>query len=287
MFENFKSQLLKIDKRFFKGIIKSFYMRHIKYKGKACLLTKELYFPPHTSSNKNIRMGPADQLLAIGGDLSPERIILAFKSGIYPASSINQPILWWTSEIRCVLFPYHLHISKVMWRLIKHNSFRLTVDKAFYDVINACTESREDYTWLTPERRKSCCTLHDLGYKHSIEVWQDENLVAGLFGFTIGSYFYISSMFTRINHASKFAMIALTIRLEELNFTMLDCGTWPTDHLNSMGVVIIDRDEFLELLDQSINAPDIIENWEDIFENWDFCQAVRNHLVKNHLDQMS
>lgn len=287
MLRQLKSQFLEIDKRFFNGKLKSFYSRHLQYKGKAYFLTKELYFPPHTSSNKNIRMGPEDQLLAVGGDLTPERIILAFKNGIYPSSIKHQPILWWTSEIRCVLFPNHIHISKVMWRLIKHNSFHLTTDKAFHDVVEACTESRDDYTWLTPDRRKSCCILHDLGYKHSVEVWQDENLVAGLFGFTLGSYFYISSMFTRINHASKFAMIALTIRLEELNYTILDCGTWPTDHLKSMGAVIIDRDEFLELLDQSINAHESIENWEDLFENWDFCQAVRNHLVKNHLDPIS
>lgn len=287
MLKKLKSQLLKFDNRFLNGKIKSFYTHHIQYKGKAYFLTKELYFPPHTSSNKNICMGPADQLLAVGGDLTPKRIILAFKSGIYPSSVIGQPNLWWTSEIRCVLFTNHIHVSKIMWRLIKHNTFRLTVDKAFYDVVNACAESREDYTWLTPDRRKSCCTLHDLGYKHSIEIWQDENLIAGLFGFSLGSYFYISSMFTRVNHASKFAMIALTIRLEELNVTMLDCGTWPTDHLKSMGAVIIDRDDFLKLLDQSINAPDIIDNWEDLFKNWDFCQAVRNHLAKNNLDPIA
>ncbi len=287
MFKNFKSKLIKMDEQLFNGTIKAFYIKHIQYKGKAYFLTKELYFPPHTTANKSVRMGSAGELLAVGGDLSPERIIFAFKNGIYPSSLVDQPILWWTSEIRCILFPEHLHISKVMWRLIKHNHFHLTVDKAFDDVINGCTKSREAYTWLTPDRKKSCCTLHDLGYKHSIEVWQDGNLVAGLFGFSCGSYFYISSMFTRVNHASKFAMIALTIRLEELNCTMIDCGTWPTDHLKSMGVVIIERDEFLQRLDQSINVPAIINNWEELFENWDFCQAVKNHLVKNNLDPIS
>jgi leucyl/phenylalanyl-tRNA--protein transferase len=282
-----KFLLITMDKRFFKGIFKAFYTRHLQYRGKAYCLTNELYFPPHTSSNKNIRIGPAGELLAIGGDLTPERIIYAFKNGIYPSSLINQPILWWTSEIRCVLFPDQVHISKVMWRLIKHNSFYLTVDRAFIDVVNGCTESRENYTWLTPERRKSCCVLHDLGYKHSIEVWYNKKLVAGLFGFAFGSYFHISSMFTRINHASKFAMIALAIRLEELNYAILDCGTWPTDHLKSMGAVIIDRDQFLELLDQSIKAPEVIEDWESLFEDWDFCQAVKNHFVKNKHDTIS
>lgn len=284
MLEKYKPQLLKMDKRFLKGTVKSFYSRHLQYKGKAYFLTKELYFPPHTSSNKNIRMGPEDQLLAVGGDLTPERIILAFKNGIYPASVKGQPILWWTSEIRCVLFPDHIHISKVMWRLIKHNNFHLTVDKAFRDVVDACTETRENYTWLTPDRINSCCKLHDLGYKHSVEVWQDEKLVAGLFGFTLGSYFYISSMFTRVNHASKFALIALAIRLEELNYSMLDCGTWSTEHLKSMGAVVIQRDEFLEQLNQSIEVPDVCENWKDLFNNWDFCQAVKNHIDRNHLD---
>nr|WP_320025663.1 leucyl/phenylalanyl-tRNA--protein transferase [uncultured Acetobacterium sp.] len=285
--KSIKSHLLEIDARFLNGHIKSFYAEHFMYRGKAYLLTDELFFPPHSSSNKNVRMGPEDQLLAVGGDLTPERIILAFKNGIYPSSVKGQPILWWTSEIRCVLFTKNIHISKVMWRLIKHNNFHLTIDSAFNDVVNSCAEARKDYTWLTPDRIKSCCELHDLDYKHSVEVWQDGKLVAGLFGFTLGSYFYISSMFTRVNHASKFAMIALAIRLEELNYSLLDCGTWPTDHLKSMGAVIIQRDEFLELLNQSIEAPNIIESWKDLFENWDFCQAVKNHIDKNQLDPIS
>lgn len=287
MLENLKSQLLEIDTHLFKGNFKKLYNQHLKYRGKAYFLSKELFFPSHTSANKNVQMGPTGQLLAIGGDLSPERIILAFKNGIYPSSFKDQPILWWTSEIRCVILPKDIHISKVMWRLIKHNHFYLTVDSAFHDVVSACTESRQDYTWLTPDRIKSCCTLHDLGYKHSVEVWQDDQLVAGLFGFNLGSYFYISSMFTRVNHASKFAMIALSIRLAELNFSMLDCGIWPTDHLKSMGALIISREEFLKLLEESAQVPNSIENWNDLFKNWDFCEAVKKHLDNNHLDPTS
>ena len=287
MLSKLKSQLLKMDKCLLNGKVKSCYSRNLQYRGKAYLLTKELYFPPYSAANKNVRMGPFAELLAVGGDLTPERIIFAFKNGIYPSSLIDQPILWWTSEIRCVLFPEHIHISKVMWRLIKHNNFQLSVDQAFCDVVNACAEAREDFTWLTPDRRKSCCALHDLGYKHSVEVWQDEKLVAGLFGFTLGSYFYISSMFTRVNHASKFAMIALALRLEESNFTMLDCGTWPTDHLKSMGATIITRDEFLKFLGESILNPSPITDWNALFYKWDFCQTVKNHLVKNEFDQLS
>lgn len=284
MLNTIKSKLLKCDQCFFKGHCKSFYLHHFKYRGKAYLLNKELFFPPHTSANKNIAFGPSDQLLAIGGDLDPNRMILAFKNGIYPANCSGQPILWWTSEIRCVLFPSHIHISKVVWRLIKHNHFRLTVDCAFCDVVKACAETRPDFTWLTPERIQSCNILHDLGFKHSIEVWENDELVAGLFGFSMGTYFYISSMFTLVNHASKYAMIALTLRLEELNYSMLDCGTWPTDHLESMGALVINRDEFLNLLNVIIESPDPIKDWKDLFNDWDFCQAVKNHLIKNNLE---
>lgn len=271
---------LKVDKCLFKGCIKAFYSRNFRYRGKAYLLNQDMYFPPHTSANKKMRLGPAGELLAIGGDLTPERMIYAYKNGICPCFFNNEPLLWWTAEIRCILFPSDIHISKVVRRLIKQKKFNLTADKAFDEVLIGCTKDRIDNTWLTPERIVASSNLHNVGFAHSIEVWQDELLVAGLFGITFGSYFYVASKFTRVNHASKVAMIALSIRMEELNYTMLDCGIWPTDHLKKMGAVIIPRDKFLEELNQCSQIPDIVEKWDDLFENWDLGIAIRNHDLR-------
>ncbi|WP_052307081.1 leucyl/phenylalanyl-tRNA--protein transferase [Acetobacterium woodii] len=278
--DNTKLLFLKVDKIFFKGRIEAFYSRNFKYRGKAYLLNKEMYFPPHTAANKKIRLGPAGELLAIGGDLTPERMIYAYKNGICPCFYNNEPILWWTSEIRCVIYPKDIHISKIVRRFIKQKNFSLTVDKAFSEVVIGCTEGRIDNTWLTPERIVASSVLHDVGFSHSIEVWQEEKLVAGLFGITFGTYFFVASKFTRVNHASKVAMIALAIRMEELNYTMMDCGIWPTDHLKSMGAVIITRDEFLKELNQCSQMPDAVEKWEDLFEKWDLSIAIRNHDIK-------
>lgn len=280
-FNKVKQGLMKIDKHFFNGNCKKIYFRNFKYKGKACTLTSELYFPPHTASNKRIRLGPAGELLAVGGDLSTERMMLAYKNGICPLFFDDQPILWWTSEIRCVLFPEDIHISKEMLRVIKSSKYHLTVDRVFHEVVYACAESRSDYTWLTPERMKASFDLHELGFAHSVEVWEDDKLAGGLFFVSFGSCYIGDSMFARVKHASKFAFLALSLRLREMNYTIQDCGIWPTDHLQSMGAVIISRDEFLGILDESAEKPDIVKDWRDLFENWDFILAAKDYLNKN------
>ncbi|WP_186893047.1 leucyl/phenylalanyl-tRNA--protein transferase [Acetobacterium malicum] len=276
--KKFKSGLLRLDDRILKGKLKSFYTRRIKYWRKAYVLTQDLYFPPHTASNKNIRMGPEGELLAIGGDWEPERIILAYKNGIYPVVFRDQPILWWTSERHCVMYPKDVHIPKNMRALIRQDKFKLTADKAFYEVVNACSETRKEYTWLTDEQVQAFHKLYDLGFAHSVEVWQDEKLVGGLFGISFGSYFHGESMFARVSHTSKLAYIGLSIRLAEMNFDIMDCGIWPTEHMKSLGAVVISRDEFLEILDKSKEAPEVIADWGALFENWDLKQAVQNHL---------
>lgn len=276
--KKFKSGLLRFDNLIFKGKLKAFYIHRIKYRGKAYELTEDLYFPPHTASNKSIRMGPEGELLAVGGDWKPERIILAYKNGIYPVVFKNQPILWWTSERHCVMYPKDVHIPKNMRALIRQNKYKLTVDQAFYEVVSACSETRKDYTWLTHEQVKAFHQLHTLGFAHSVEVWQDEELVGGLFGVSFGTYFHGESMFARVSHTSKLAYIGLSVRLAEMNFTIMDCGIWPTDHIKSLGAVVISRDEFLEILDRSKDAPEVIADWGALFENWDLKQAVQNHL---------
>ena len=277
-----KLALIKMDEHLLKGNVMSFYSCHFKYRRKAYLLTKEFFFPPHTSSNKSLRIGPAGELLAIGGDLNPDRMILAFKNGISPLFSNNQPILWWTSEIRCILYPKDIHISKIMRQFIMRENFHLTVDKAFFDVVSACSESRKDFIWLTPERMEASFKLHELGIAHSVEVWQDQKLVGGLYGVSFGSIFFAESMFTRVTHTSKLALIALSLRLKELNYSLVDLGFWPTDHLKSMGAVVIQRDEYLEILEQSVQIPDIIDEWGDLFENWDFISAVKKRVSEEN-----
>lgn len=281
-FERVKLGLIKLDRRFFKGNLKKCYCRNFMYRGKAHALTKDLYFPPHTTSNKAVKLGPTGELLAVGGDLSPDRMIHAYKNGIYPLFFDDQPILWWTSEIRCVLFPGDVHISKTMLRVIKSKKFRLTVDKSFHDVVSACSETRKEYTWITSERIKSSDKLHELGLAHSVEVWLDEKLVGGLYGVSLGAYFSIESMFSCENHTSTLAFIALTIRLGELNYALFDCGFWPTEHLKSLGVSVISRQHFLEILDCSIKMPDIKEKWGALFDNWDFRSAVKNYLMNKN-----
>lgn len=276
--KKFKSGLLRLDNRILKGKLKAFYMRRIKYWGKAYVLTQDLYFPPHTASNKNIRMGPEGELLAIGGDWEPERIILAYKNGIYPVVFRDQPILWWTSERHCVMYPKDIHIPKNMRALIRQDKFNLTVDKAFHEVVSACSETRKGYTWLTDQQVEAFHKLHSFGFAHSVEVWQDKKLVGGLFGISFGSYFHGESMFARVSHTSKLAYIALSIRLAEMNFAIMDCGIWPTEHMKSLGAVVISRDEFLEILDKSKEVPEMIADWGALFENWDLKQAVQNHL---------
>lgn len=276
-----KSGILKIDMLFLKGNIRACHSRYFKYRGKAYKLTKDIYFPPHIASNSNVRMGPSGELLAIGGDLSSERIIYAFKNGIYPMFFKNDPILWWTSNTRCILYLEKLHIGRDVKKFLKNQKFNLTTDTAFEDVVNACSELRKGDTWLTSERIDASIKLHESGFAHSVEIWINNNLIGGLFGILIGSYFYLESMFMRIDHSSKVAFIALSLRLKELDFFMIDLGIWPTDNLLNYGAEVINRDEYLKLVNKSISMLDTSIEWGELFENWDLKRAVEKHLMEN------
>ena len=278
LLKKIKTGLLKADKFLFKGNLTGLYVRYFKYRGKAYSLTKNLYFPPHTAANKKTRLGPEGELLAVGGDWTPDRIISGYKYGVYPVSFKNQPILWWTSENHCIMYPKEIHISKKMSKIIRQDKYQLTSDRAFADVVSACSESRE-YTWLIPEQVKAFEKLHQLGFAHSIEVWQEKKLVGGMFGIVIGAYFHAESMFARESHTSKLAFIGLSLRLAEMKFEIIDCGIWPTEHMKSLGAIVITRDAFLEMLDPAVNAGDTIEDWSSLFENWDLRQATQNHLT--------
>jgi leucyl/phenylalanyl-tRNA--protein transferase len=206
-------------------------------------LSKELYFPPaETASTEGI--------VAVGGDLSPERLVLAYQLGIFPWFEEEEPILWWSPPERMVLFFDDLTISKSMRNIINRKQFKVTFNTAFRDVIVNCKKiTRKDQagTWITDNMVEAYCKLHELGIAKSVEVWENEELVGGLYGVDLGHVFCGESMFSKVSNASKLAFIALAKQLEMANYRLLDCQVY-NDHLASLGCVEIDREDFLKAL---------------------------------------
>lgn len=209
-------------------------------------LTSEIIFP-HPS------LAEDEGLLAVGGDLSPERLLLAYCNGIFPWFSDDEPILWWSPDPRFILYPGDIKISHSMKKLLRQNKFRITFDTCFKDVMQNCADLRkESGTWITDEMVDAYYRLHELGFAHSVETWYECNLVGGLYGISIGKCFFGESMFSTMSNASKAAIITLSRILEEKNFVMIDCQVY-TEHLESLGAVSISRDSFLELIEQGIS----------------------------------
>ncbi|MCL5406146.1 MAG: leucyl/phenylalanyl-tRNA--protein transferase [Deltaproteobacteria bacterium] len=202
-------------------------------------LSDELVFP-HPS------LADPEGLLAVGGDLSPERLLLAYANGIFPWYSDSDPILWWSPDPRLVLFPAELKISRSLMRTIKKQVFKVTVDGAFGKVIRACARTREE-TWLTAEMIEAYETLHELGFAHSVETFCEDRLVGGLYGVALGRAFFGESMFSVMSDASKVALVCLVQHLSERGFELIDCQM-PTEHLKRLGAREIPRKEFLALL---------------------------------------
>lgn len=205
-----------------------------------------------------------DGLLAVGGNLSPERLENAYRHGIFPWYSGDQPILWWSPNPRSVLFPEKLHISRSLRKSILKNRFRITLDQAFNDVIKACAEqprSGQGGTWIMSEMEDAYIELHRLGIAHSAEAWLDDTLVGGLYGVAIGKVFFGESMFSRTTDASKIAFSFLVRQLEEWKFTLIDCQL-KTRHLDSLGAVNIPRNEFINILDLYCKEPDVSAPWK-------------------------
>ncbi len=190
-----------------------------------------------------------DGLLAVGGDLSEARLLAAYRRGIFPWYSDDQPILWWSPDPRLVLFPERLHISRSLKKTLKKAPFDLSMDQAFDQVILACSEPRADQpgTWITEEMRLAYERLHQAGHAHSVECWQDNKLVGGLYGIAIGKVFFGESMFSRVNNASKLAFVSLTRQLQQWQFGLIDCQV-ESAHLNSLGASPIRRSEFIQYL---------------------------------------
>ena len=206
-------------------------------------LTKDLFFPPVAQANR-------DGILAIGGDLSVERLILAYKSGIFPWFEDGDPIIWWSPNPRMVLFLDELIISKSMRNILNRNSFTITFNQNFRDVISHCQQVKRDGqngTWITNDMIEAYCNLNKLGIAKSVEVWQNEELVGGLYGIDLGTIFCGESMFSLVSNASKVAFIALVKRLKEKNYKLLDCQVY-NPHLESLGCREVERYEFISIL---------------------------------------
>lgn len=208
------------------------------------LLNKELYFPPIEDADQ-------DGLLAIGGDLSAERLLLAYRSGIFPWYNEDEPICWWSPAPRFVLFPENLIINRSMKTVLQNGKFRFTVNRAFAEVIKNCkTISRDGQagTWISTEMQEAYINLHKLGFAHSAETWQDGNLVGGLYGIRLGGIFFGESMFSLQSNASKFAFINYVQLLIRENVSLIDCQLY-TSHLERLGAEMIPRELFSKLLD--------------------------------------
>jgi leucyl/phenylalanyl-tRNA--protein transferase len=209
-------------------------------------LNEELYFPEVEQAGK-------DGLLAIGGDLSPERLLLAYRSGIFPWFDENDPILWWSPAHRMVLFFDELIVSKSMRNVLSKNVFSITFNQNFRQVITNCqTANRKGQqgTWITGEMIEAYCKLHEMGYAKSVEVWKEGELVGGLYGIDLGHVFCGESMFSSVSNASKTAFIFLSQKLQKENYQLLDCQLH-NDHLASLGCREIPRAQFMGCIGQT------------------------------------
>ncbi len=206
-------------------------------------LTNELYFPP-------VETATPDGILAVGGDLLPERLLLAYRSGIFPWFEEEEPILWWAPDPRMVLFFDELVVSKSMRNILNRNLFIVTFNQNFREVISNCQQIRrggQRGTWITEEMLEAYCKLNELGFAKSVEVWQNDTLVGGLYGIDLGHIFCGESMFSKVPNASKVAFIALVNQLKMDNYQLLDCQVY-NEHLESLGCREIDRVYFIEIL---------------------------------------
>lgn len=212
--------------------------------------------PPEAFPPVEMALREPDGLLAAGGDLSPERIVAAYRRGIFPWYSPGQPILWWSPDPRAVLDPAALRIRRSLGKSLRNRGYRVSVDTAFDAVIEACgsDELRPGGTWISPEMSRAYRRLHELGLAHSIETWREDRLVGGLYGVGLGQVFFGESMFSRERDASKVALVELCRRMLDAGGALIDCQM-ATAHLESLGAKLIDRRQFLALLRRYVDAP--------------------------------
>lgn len=219
-------------------------------------LSDDLVFPPSYLARE-------DGLLAVGGDLSVQRLLLAYSQGIFPWYTEEDPILWWAPDPRLVLFPDEFHLSKRLARTLRRQLFTVCCDTSFAKVIAACAAARpgkEQGTWLVPEMQEAYIRLHQLGYAHSVECWQDDELVGGLYGVSLGGIFFGESMFSLRSDSSKVALAHLVALMRHEGFTCIDCQM-RTEHLVSLGAREIPGIEFSDILESSLQQPSRLGSW--------------------------
>lgn len=215
-------------------------------------------FPP-------VEFASPEGLLAVGGDLRSERLLSAYRNGIFPWYSPGQPVLWWSPDPRTVLFPHRLKISRSLDKVLRQNRFHVTLDRTFEGVIDACAAPRSAHptggTWITREMRAAYCELHALGYAHSVEAWSGTELVGGLYGVALGGVFFGESMFSRATDASKVALVRVVGQLITWGYTLIDCQVGSA-HLFSLGAEEIPRQAFLATLHAALTLPGRPGTWK-------------------------
>lgn len=214
-----------------------------------------LEFPPLSKA-----MREPNGLLAAGGDLSPERLVSAYRHGCFPWFQAGQPILWWSPDPRTVLFPEELHISRSLSKALRQKRFQVSFDQDFAEVIRACAAPRTyaQDTWITESMQDAYLQLHQRGIAHSVEVRQDGELVGGLYGLAMGQLFFGESMFSRADNASKVGFATLVTRLRQWGFVLIDCQM-PTQHLHSFGARAIARSRFADYLQRHLDQPSMAD----------------------------
>ena len=211
------------------------------------LLDDKLIFP-------SVEMATDEGIVAIGGDLGVERLLLAYRNGIFPWYSEGDPIVWWSPDPRFVLFPEKLRVTKSMQSVLNNGTFRFTINRAFTSVIQNCKtvyRKEQEGTWITPAVQQAYTQLHALGYAHSAEAWVNGELAGGLYGIRLGNVFFGESMFSKASNASKFAFINYVKQLQKEKVALIDCQVY-TAHLESLGAGMIERKKFMSLLEENL-----------------------------------
>ena len=220
------------------------------------------YCKPGLEAFPSLEQASEDGLLAIGGDLSPERLQCAYSLGVFPWFEEGQPILWWSPDPRCILYPDQFKTSRSLRKAVQRASFRVSYDLAFESVIAACAAPRDQQagTWITPGMQNAYGKLHQLGCAHSVEVWQGDELVGGLYGVSLGRVFYGESMFSRVSNASKYALKSLCEKLASKNYRLVDCQL-ESEHLLSLGAQTVPRAQFIEEMNAALQYDEEFKTW--------------------------
>ncbi|MDP1707866.1 MAG: leucyl/phenylalanyl-tRNA--protein transferase [Gammaproteobacteria bacterium] len=224
------------------------------------------YIQPHDTGfpDATLALRDPDGLLAVGGDLAPQRLIEAYRNGIFPWYATGQPVLWWSPDPRAVLFPEHFRIARSLRKLLRQHRYSVTYDTCFTAVMEACAAPRnaDTDTWITVDMIDAYSELHRLGHAHSTEVWHRGELVGGLYGVALGRVFFAESMFSRHANTSKVALAHLTARLHQQGYRLIDCQMH-TPHLASLGAEKLPRHEFIRLLQQWRDMPPLATPWDN------------------------